>query len=125
MGYGHGQRRPPETNWWTAQRPVLTGHPTAPRFARTGPAIHLGITLHGREQRPRTVTGAGSTAGAQVSAYLLADAADLAGMAVSRVRSVERSRLGWFSIRLPAADVAWLFNDVPAPIGGYTCGLPG
>src|SRR5215813_1290671 len=35
-------------------------------------------------------------------------------MAVSRARSVERSRLVWFSYPLPAALVAWLSNDVPA-----------
>src|SRR5215470_7921539 len=34
-------------------------------------------------------------------------------MAVSRARSVKRSRLGWFSYPLPAALVAWLSNDVP------------
>src|SRR5712671_1305511 len=35
-------------------------------------------------------------------------------MVVSRGRSVERSRLGWFSYPVPAALVAWLSNDVPA-----------
>src|SRR5215471_7971332 len=35
-------------------------------------------------------------------------------MAVSRVRGVERSPVGWLSYPLPAALVAWLSNDVPA-----------
>src|SRR5262249_19154632 len=35
-------------------------------------------------------------------------------MAVSRARSVARSRWAWFSYPLPAAFVAWLSNDVPA-----------
>src|SRR5215831_10742704 len=35
-------------------------------------------------------------------------------MAVSRVRGVERSPVGWLSYPLPAAPVAWLSNDVPA-----------
>src|SRR5215472_10130446 len=35
-------------------------------------------------------------------------------MAVSRVRSVERSPVGWLSYPLPVALVAWLSNDVPA-----------
>jgi hypothetical protein len=35
-------------------------------------------------------------------------------MAVSRSRTVERSRLAWLSNRLPALDWAWLTNDVPA-----------
>ena len=35
-------------------------------------------------------------------------------MAVSRSRTVERSRLAWLSNRLPARDWVWLTNDVPA-----------
>src|SRR6266496_2646855 len=52
--------------------------------------------------------------GLQITAQLWVGAAGLAGMVVSRGRSVERSRLGWFSYPLPVALVAWLSNDVPA-----------
>ena len=38
----------------------------------------------------------------------------LAGMEVSRGRSVERSRCAGSRFRLPAWFVAWLSNDVPA-----------
>src|SRR5216683_3239964 len=64
---------------------------------------------------PSRTVAAGPTCGARVTAQLRleVDGAGLAGMEVSRGRSVERSRLAWLSNRLPPCW-GWLPNDVPA-----------
>src|SRR5216110_488908 len=58
--------------------------------------------------------GSAASSEARTPAQLLVGVAGLAGMAVSRARSVERSRWAWLWFRLPARCWAWLSNDVPA-----------